>query len=405
MSMVTTEELKLNIGAGVVDIPGFTPIDRKRGTEAYPLPQYADGSVAEIRASHILEHFPFCEVPNVLKEWVRVLKPGGLIRIAVPDIAKIKADDPKAAFYLMGGQTDDNDYHRSAFTEASLRDGMARAGLVDIQAWEDAIKDCASLPISLNLQGTKSIGVASAATPKATITIPGGDKRIAAVASLPRLGWNDAWGVIFEALASRGIPIRRASGAFWGQCIQRLFTDVANENIDWLLAIDYDTLFTSRHLTRLLAWFSGQTKVNNSSRQFPGCDAIAALQAHRGEPRPLMTKQGVTQTEWDGFPIEVDTAHFGLTLISVEALKKVPKPWFKEEPDELGEFGPERIDSDIWFWRQWKAAGNNLFVAPDVRVGHLQVSVREFDEKLQFQTTSVKDWRDRETGAKVKGTV
>jgi predicted SAM-dependent methyltransferase len=101
MSMVE-EEIKLNIGAGCVDIPGYTPIDRKLGTEAYPLPQYTDNSVDEIRASHILEHFPFAEVPNVLAEWVRALKPGGTIKIAVPDIAKIDAGDPKAPFYLMG---------------------------------------------------------------------------------------------------------------------------------------------------------------------------------------------------------------------------------------------------------------------------------------------------------------
>ena len=84
--------LKLNIGAGSTIISGFTPIDRKLGSEAYPL-SYPDNSVDEIRASHILEHFSFAHAQQALKEWTRVLKPGGRIRIAVPDLdAKEKAD-------------------------------------------------------------------------------------------------------------------------------------------------------------------------------------------------------------------------------------------------------------------------------------------------------------------------
>ena len=68
--------IKLNIGAGSTVIPGFTAIDRKLGSEAYPLP-YPDGSISEIRASHILEHFTFGEAQTAMQEWTRVLKPGG----------------------------------------------------------------------------------------------------------------------------------------------------------------------------------------------------------------------------------------------------------------------------------------------------------------------------------------
>ena len=83
------EEIKLNIGAGDTVIEGWTPIDRKLGTEAYPLPQYADNSVEVIRASHVLEHFSFVDAQLALNEWCRVLKPGGKIFVSVPDVTRI----------------------------------------------------------------------------------------------------------------------------------------------------------------------------------------------------------------------------------------------------------------------------------------------------------------------------
>ncbi len=48
----------------------------------YPL-AYKDESVDEIYASHVLEHFPYNKTQEVLNDWVRVLKPGGRIRIPV----------------------------------------------------------------------------------------------------------------------------------------------------------------------------------------------------------------------------------------------------------------------------------------------------------------------------------
>src|SRR6201999_976897 len=46
---------------------------------------YADHSVAKIQAQDVLEHLPFEKVPFVLDEIYRVLKPGGVFRLSVPD--------------------------------------------------------------------------------------------------------------------------------------------------------------------------------------------------------------------------------------------------------------------------------------------------------------------------------
>jgi SAM-dependent methyltransferase len=49
-----------------------------------PLP-YAGDSIAKIQAQDVLEHVPFDKVPFVLDEIYRVLRPGGIFRLSVPD--------------------------------------------------------------------------------------------------------------------------------------------------------------------------------------------------------------------------------------------------------------------------------------------------------------------------------
>lgn len=371
MTTAQQEPIRLNIGAGDVRIEGFTPIDRKLGSEAFPLP-YADNSVDEIRASHILEHFSFGDVEKALDEWVRVLKPGGKLRVAVPDIDKVLAAkaDPNRLFYLMGGQMHADDFHRSAFDEDRLRKTLAQAGLQDIRPWHSPNTDSAAHPISLNLEGVKP-------------SQPMSQVKIKAVMSIPRVGWNDTWGCIYEALSPFGIPIERNTGVFWGQCMQRSFEKAIDDGVDWLLTIDYDSVFTAEHLDALIGDFGANSHI----------DALAALQCRRASPFPLMTVGGADEVEIGNGPIKVTTAHFGLTLIRVDALAKVAKPWFKGEPDSTGGWGDERLDEDIWFWHQWRLAGNSIYVTPNARIGHLEVVVSEFDEQMQPRRVYVSDWR------------
>src|SRR6185436_6471719 len=51
------------------------------------LSQFADGTVDEIYASHVFEHLSYMdELPKTLFEVGRVMKVGGLLRVAVPDL-------------------------------------------------------------------------------------------------------------------------------------------------------------------------------------------------------------------------------------------------------------------------------------------------------------------------------
>lgn len=381
--------VKLNIGSGLAELQGFISLDRKLGHEAYPLKQAAN-SVDEIRASHILEHFGFGEVPQVLDDWFRVLKPGGRMRIAVPDFDKIAAarEDPKRLLYAMGGQTGKDDFHKSAFTEATLSRAMSNAGLQSIAHWTSDNGDCASLPISLNLEGVKpQIGLTAAPI------ITGDDDKISvrvmAITSIPRLGWQDHWGCVDGVLGKRGIPLSRFSGAFWGQHMQTAMEAACAQELDWILTLDYDTLFTTKHLDRLLGIFGKN----------PHIDALASLQTGRHRDTPLMTikKDGVTQlkAEINGSPLKVNTAHFGLTLIRVEKLRQLPKPWMHHQPGPDGTWTHvEHVDPDIWFWKQWGIAGHSLYVDPMCRVGHIEMCVSQFNENMDHQILSIKEWRE-----------
>jgi hypothetical protein len=157
-----SEPLRLNIGSGdKLTLKGYVNVDAKFGQAAYPL-AYPDNSVDEIRASHLLEHFGLHETSNVLKDWARALKPGGWLKIAVPDFDFIvghyrngNPDRLPIFGYLMGGQLDNNDYHKSVFGYDALANALADVGLANIQRWSSEVKDCASLPVSLNLMGQK----------------------------------------------------------------------------------------------------------------------------------------------------------------------------------------------------------------------------------------------------------
>ena len=87
--------MKLHLGCGKRHIPGFFHID----AIDYPhvdhvatidnLSFLGDGTVDLIYNCHVLEHFKRREVHKVLTEWLRVLKPDGILRISVPDFASL----------------------------------------------------------------------------------------------------------------------------------------------------------------------------------------------------------------------------------------------------------------------------------------------------------------------------
>lgn len=85
--------MKIEIGGGTLVGPGWVNLDPTHGTgpdwtrfaQETPWPT-EDNSVEAIRASHVMEHVPAGQPRiDVLNEAHRVLRPGGVFEIIVPD--------------------------------------------------------------------------------------------------------------------------------------------------------------------------------------------------------------------------------------------------------------------------------------------------------------------------------
>lgn len=366
--------LKLNLGAGTsCPLEGYENLDRKTGQEIFPLAEYADGSVDEVRASHVLEHFPVREVAAVLAEWIRVLKPGGVLKLAVPDFKWIAehylaGENIPTLPYTMGGQEDENDYHKVLFDNESLRELLANSGLVDVQRWKSDAPDCSSYAVSLNLMGFKPG------------PLPEMDIRCAM--SVPRLGFQDAFFCWSRALLPMGIVPTKYEGAYWGQCLERVLTQHVKAGADWILTVDYDSIYTAEQVGQLI----------RLAANHPECDAIAAIQMARGRStaKPLLVMHdefGVptpqVEVETLAQPLmKASTAHFGLTMLRASALKKMAHPWFVGVPNADGEWEEGRLDEDINFWHKWERAGNSLYIANRVIIGHAELMFTWPDKNL-----------------------
>jgi len=104
-----------------------------------------DNSVSLIYACHVLEHFGRYTYKAVLKEWFRVLKPGGILRLAVPDFAACAAiyyenglaDGLSGLIGLIiGGQRNEHDFHKMIFDEDFLRRDLIEIGFREVRQWD-----------------------------------------------------------------------------------------------------------------------------------------------------------------------------------------------------------------------------------------------------------------------------
>lgn len=366
--------IKLNLGCGVdaegklLDIPGFIGIDRKIGREVYPL-DYADGSVDEIRASHVLEHFAQGEVKAVLENWVSKLKPGGVIRIAVPDfrvIAKAYLDGAEIPVmgFIMGGQTDADDFHKTMFDENLLREVLMQCGLHGIRRWESEANDCAKNlgQCSLNLMGFKPSGQ------------PAHLNMIGGILAAPRNGYILHQYCTTKSMAQLpGIEFDVIQSCFWWGELCAGMEKYVKLGKKYILTLDYDSVFEPSDILELYGILESDETI----------DCAVALQSRRGSEEVLFSfgKDGPRTIASDVFSwrtTQVKTGHFGLTMFRASSLASFPHPWMTPQPGPELRWGADSgaVDVDMNFWHRWEAAGKTLHLANRVAIGHIEEFIK-----------------------------
>lgn len=152
--------MNLHMGCGPQILDGFINIDkyykddRVTQLDMYQT-SYHSGSVDRIYSSHSLEHLPYRKARKALIHWANLLKPNGVLYLAVPDLEEIckKIIDPDMSedlkwqwfvYTLFGYQTDSSistrdlsfdlpedpgQFHTCGFTEKSLKIFIEDTGL------------------------------------------------------------------------------------------------------------------------------------------------------------------------------------------------------------------------------------------------------------------------------------
>lgn len=178
----------LEIGAGGNKVTGFETLNIQWGRyidyvldASKPLP-FRDSTFEIVYASHILEHIPWYTVEDTLKEWTRIVKPGGCLEVWVPDglkICKVVVEaeaalcetipddwcvkNPDRNPYLWavgrlfwGANPNYPSWHRSMFTERYLRVLFEKVGLKNVRKLSNTeVRGYDHGWINLGMVGTK----------------------------------------------------------------------------------------------------------------------------------------------------------------------------------------------------------------------------------------------------------
>jgi predicted SAM-dependent methyltransferase len=387
-ALVLTDKIRLNIGAGQSNLPGFVSLDIKTGTDASGKLPYADNSVDEVYASHVLEHIHHSKANAALAEWVRVLKPGGRIRIAVPNWDSIVEQHRNGSMstqmlnaWLHGTDPEHTDRHQFVASREELEGILRSLAIENIESWEPEYEDCSRLPDSLNLGGYKRVTVIN---PK---------PRVALVLSTGRFGPTDFYHAVAELCRKKGWRLFQYGGDNWAKALtSKIREAIATENPDYILTLDFDSAFDADECIKIVDWM----------QQHPEVAAAWPVQAHRHNDLPLgfaweAAAQGyydyTDQNPWQGEFTQYGSGHFGCTAIRRQVFDTMPQPWFAGLPStKTLDWDNDALDNDIAFWVGMFGHGFVFGQLNTQQIGHMELCVKWIvGDRIMWQP--IQDWR------------
>lgn len=146
-------QLKLHLGCGKKFIPGYIHIDAvefphvDHVATVDRLSFIKNNSIDVIYACHVLEHFKRLDVLRVLMEWNRVLVPGGVLRLALPDFEALVNlyNHTKRLELVIGPILGRQDYlynfHYNLFDFCALKDLLIQANFDAVKRYDWRLTD------------------------------------------------------------------------------------------------------------------------------------------------------------------------------------------------------------------------------------------------------------------------
>lgn len=138
--------LKIDLGCGDDCKEGFEGLDIrplpgvKYVSDVRTLP-FQNNTVDQLVACHVIEHFTIHEIPEILKEWYRVLKFGGSLTVWCPNLRYIateylrldSTENEERKYdllgWLYGEQNYEANYHYFCYDQPLLVRVLEKAGL------------------------------------------------------------------------------------------------------------------------------------------------------------------------------------------------------------------------------------------------------------------------------------
>lgn len=141
-------KVKLNLGCFDKKMPGMTNVDIRPDCnpdvvdDAFKLETFKEDSVDLIYSSHLFEHLNYVQAQAALARWYAVLKPGGVLRIAVPDFEALckrysyTGDLEEIRNSISGSQLHPFDFHFCVYDEKYLTKLLTNAGFGEIKRYD-----------------------------------------------------------------------------------------------------------------------------------------------------------------------------------------------------------------------------------------------------------------------------
>jgi predicted SAM-dependent methyltransferase len=142
------QPLKLHLGCYQKKLHGFVNVDIREDVnpdvvdDVFKLEKFAPNSAQLIYACHVLEHARPEEAQKALQRWYDVLKPNGIVRIAVPDLEavfeyyQITKNIKELRSFLYGSQKHAYDNHYTGWDFDALARDLESVGFRNIRRYD-----------------------------------------------------------------------------------------------------------------------------------------------------------------------------------------------------------------------------------------------------------------------------